>query len=89
MGDPSVKARVSTHNGIPAVIFKASDYYGVMAKECKYTIIGKFLRTRPNIERIRSIFAEKVSIKGEAKIGVYDFRTVFIDVTNEEDINRN
>ncbi|XP_075075277.1 uncharacterized protein LOC142162671 [Nicotiana tabacum] len=56
-----------------------------MTEECKYTIIGKFLRTRPNIERIRSIFAKKVSIKGEAKIGVYDFRTVFIDVTNEKD----
>ncbi|OIS99039.1 hypothetical protein A4A49_20107 [Nicotiana attenuata] len=85
LGDPNVKARVSTHNGIPTVIFKASDYYGVMAEECMYTIIGKFLRTRPNIERIRLTFAEKVSLKGEAKIGVYDFRTVFIDVTNEED----
>ncbi|OIT38954.1 hypothetical protein A4A49_25151 [Nicotiana attenuata] len=85
LGDPNVKARITTHNGMPAVIFKASDYYGVMAEECKYTIIGKFLRSRPNIERIRSVFAEKNLLKGDAKIGAYDFRTVFIDVTNDED----
>ncbi|KAH0743306.1 hypothetical protein KY290_031299 [Solanum tuberosum] len=31
----------STHNGMPVVIFKSSDYYGVMVEECRYTIIGK------------------------------------------------
>lgn len=31
-GNPDVKAQFSTHNGMPAVIFKASDYYGVMAE---------------------------------------------------------
>ncbi|KAG5604513.1 hypothetical protein H5410_026005 [Solanum commersonii] len=29
----SVIARITTHNGIPAVIFKAKDYYGIMAEE--------------------------------------------------------
>lgn len=53
LGDPNVKAMISTHSRISAVIFKASDYYGVMAEESKYTIIDMFLRTRPNIERIR------------------------------------
>ncbi|XP_009614260.1 uncharacterized protein [Nicotiana tomentosiformis] len=54
---------------MPAVIFKASDYYGIMAEECRLTIVGKFLRTRPQIERIRSKFAEKVIVKGNVKIG--------------------
>ncbi|MCD9639177.1 hypothetical protein HAX54_023553 [Datura stramonium] len=30
-----VKARQSTHNGMPAVIFKTSDYYDIMANECR------------------------------------------------------
>nr|XP_009620930.1 uncharacterized protein LOC104112649 [Nicotiana tomentosiformis]XP_016476814.1 PREDICTED: uncharacterized protein LOC107798353 [Nicotiana tabacum] len=38
-GNPEVKARYSTHNGMPTVIFKASDYYGVMAEECRLTIV--------------------------------------------------
>lgn len=85
LADPNVKARITTNNGMPMVIFKSSDYNGVMAGECKYTIIGKFLRTHPNIERIKSVLAEKVSLKGEVTIGVYDYRTVFIDVANDED----
>lgn len=86
-GSLEVKARYSTHNGMPAIIFKGFYYYGIMAQQCKFTIVGKFLRTRPQIEKIRSKFAEKVSIKGSVKIGVYDFRTVFIDCSNEEDFN--
>nr|XP_033516369.1 uncharacterized protein LOC104112999 [Nicotiana tomentosiformis] len=56
-----------------------------MAEECRLTIVGKFLRTRPQIEKIRSKFAEKISTKGNVKIGVYDYRTVFLDFTNEDD----
>ncbi|MCD9558494.1 hypothetical protein HAX54_015881 [Datura stramonium] len=62
-----VKVRYSTHNGVPAVIFKANNYYGVMAEECKHTLVGKFLRSRPQIEKIRSKFAEKITIRGKGK----------------------
>ncbi|KAM3285067.1 hypothetical protein P3S67_023866 [Capsicum chacoense] len=58
-----------------------------MAEQCKLTIVGKFLRSRPQIEKIRSKFAEKISLKGTVKIGVFDFRTVFLDFTNEDDFN--
>ncbi|KAM3236174.1 hypothetical protein P3L10_016211 [Capsicum annuum] len=58
-----------------------------MAEECKRNLVGKFIRTRPQIEKIRSKFAEKVPLKGNVKIGVYDFRTVFLDFTDEEDFN--
>lgn len=84
--NPEVKARYSTHNGMPAFIVKTSDYYGVMAEECRLTIMGKFLRTQPQIEKIRSKFAEKITVKGNVKIEVYDFRTVFLDFTNEDDL---
>ncbi|XP_059295368.1 uncharacterized protein LOC132048688 [Lycium ferocissimum] len=85
LGDPNVKTRVTMHNGVHAVIFKSKDYNGVMAEECKYTLIGKFVKTRPNIERSRSSFVEKISLKSTPKIGTYDYRTVFIEVSNEED----
>lgn len=68
------------------MIFKANDYYGVIAEECKQTLVGKFLRMRPQIEKIRSKFAEKVTIRGTVKIGVFDFQTIFIDFSNEEDL---
>lgn len=63
------KARYSTHNGMPTIIFKASNYYGVKAEECRFIIVGKFLRTRPQIEKIGSKFAEKISVKGSVRIG--------------------
>lgn len=71
---------------MPAVIFKAKDYYGVMAEECKLTVMGKFLRTRPKIEVIRDVFMEKKnSLKGTVKIGAYARRTVFIDFSDEQE----
>jgi len=46
-----VQARHSVHDGMPVVIFKASEYYGVMADECRYTIVGRFSKTRPQIDK--------------------------------------
>lgn len=79
-----VIARQSTHNGMPAIIFKALDYYGIMAEECRYTLVGRFLRARPQIDKIRSQFREKIAIKGSSIIGVYDNYNVFIDLANED-----
>ncbi|OIT22687.1 hypothetical protein A4A49_29099 [Nicotiana attenuata] len=71
-GREAVIATHTTHNGMPPVLFKATDYYGVMAEECKLTIVGRFLKPRPQIDKIRSKFKELISIKGSVKIGVYD-----------------
>lgn len=68
----TVIAKQSTHSGMPTVIFKATDYYGVMAAEYRLTIVGKFLKPRPQIEKIRSRFKKLFPVKGSAKIGVYD-----------------
>ncbi|KAH0738469.1 hypothetical protein KY290_037174 [Solanum tuberosum] len=80
-----VMARQTTHNGVPAVIFKAADYYGIMAHDCRRTIVGNFLKPRPQIDKIRSKFKELVALKGSVKIGVYDNYNVFIDCSNDED----
>ncbi|KAH0670547.1 hypothetical protein KY290_025961 [Solanum tuberosum] len=80
-----VIAKHATHNGVPTVIFKSKDYYGVMAEECKLTIVRRFLKPHFQIEKIRSVFKELFPIKGSAKIDVYDTINVFIDFTNEDD----
>lgn len=80
----SVKAEITTHNGMPSVIFDAEDYYGIMAYECKYTINGRFLKIRPQVETIRAIVKESITMKGSIKIRVYDNKKVFIDIYNEE-----
>ncbi|XP_070050930.1 uncharacterized protein [Nicotiana tomentosiformis] len=56
-----------------------------MATECKFTLIGRFLKPRPQIDRIRSKFKELISLKGSTKIGVYDNYNVFLEFTNNED----
>lgn len=81
----SVKAIHTTHNGMSAILFKASDYYGIMEAECRLTIVDRLIRLRPQIDRLRSKFKELISIKGSVKIGVYDNYNVFLDFTNEDD----
>ncbi|XP_059283094.1 uncharacterized protein LOC132036733 [Lycium ferocissimum] len=63
-GNPKIKARVTSHNGVPAALFKTSEFYGEMANECKFTLVGKFIKARPQIEKIRSKFAEKITVRG-------------------------
>ncbi|KAM3325429.1 hypothetical protein P3S67_000554 [Capsicum chacoense] len=58
-----------------------------MVEECRLTIMGRFLKTRPQIDIIRSKFKELVTIKGSTKIGVYDNFNVFLDFTNGEEFN--
>lgn len=80
-----VIARHTTHNDMPAVIFKAKDYYGIMADSSKYTIVGRFLQPRPKIDRIRSRFKEIIPLKETVRIWVCDNHNVFIDLFNEDD----
>ncbi|KAH0727708.1 hypothetical protein KY290_003412 [Solanum tuberosum] len=83
----SVLARHTMHNGKPAIIFKALDYYGVMAQDCKWTLVGKFTMGRPRIEAIISKFLEQQPLVGKVRIGAYDYRHVFIEFNNEVDFN--
>lgn len=45
----------------------------------------KFLRSRPQIENIRSKLAN-FFLKDMIKLGVFDFRFVFLDFTNKDDL---
>ncbi|XP_009764067.1 uncharacterized protein [Nicotiana sylvestris] len=83
----TVVARQTTHNRKPVVIFKASDYYGVMAENCKWTLVRKFTMGRPKIETIRAKFIEQIPLKGKVRIGAYDYKHDFIEFNNETDLN--
>ncbi|KAM3344017.1 hypothetical protein P3S68_026108 [Capsicum galapagoense] len=50
-------------------------------------MLDRFLKKRPQIDRIRSSFKETIIIKGLAKIRVLDNFNIFIDFSNEEDFN--
>lgn len=56
-----------------------------MGEECKYTIVGRFLKRSPQIDRIRSTFRELIPIRVSVEIGVYDNYNLFLDFTNEDD----
>ncbi|WMV09467.1 hypothetical protein MTR67_002852 [Solanum verrucosum] len=70
--------------GKPVIVFTEEENE-LLANTCKWTIIGKFAKTRPSIEKIRTEFVKIVPLKGSVKIGVKDLKHVFIDVENEED----
>ncbi|KAG5599737.1 hypothetical protein H5410_031107 [Solanum commersonii] len=70
--------------GKPVVSFSKEEN-DRLAEICKLTIVGKFMRIRPSIEKIREDFSKNIPIKGSAKIGVYIMYHVFIDFDLEED----
>lgn len=72
---------------MPAVIFKAKDYNGVMAEECKRTLVERFLKISPQIDKIMAQFLEKFSLKGTVKIGACDNYNVFLDFINNKDFD--
>ncbi|XP_060194776.1 uncharacterized protein LOC132623978 [Lycium barbarum] len=86
-GKETMKNKQITHTGVSAVIFKHTEYYGLTATECKFTLVGQFLRARPQIDSLRSSLKELIKLKGTATIGFFDTYNVFFDFTTEEDFN--
>ncbi|KAH0693465.1 hypothetical protein KY285_020562 [Solanum tuberosum] len=88
--DNSVKLttpEVTTKQGLPAVLFVKEEVLGPLAEVCKYTLIGKFTHTMPQVELIRKKFHSTDSVIGGVKIAHYNARHVYIDLDNELDYN--
>ncbi|KAF3655453.1 hypothetical protein FXO38_08401 [Capsicum annuum] len=83
----NINIKHGTHLGKPAVYFNAEDYFVNLAKECKFTIVGKFTKGKPTMEELRKLFVRQYHLKGSVKIAYYDYRTVYIDFTNETNFN--
>ncbi|XP_060182580.1 uncharacterized protein LOC132612301 [Lycium barbarum] len=58
-----------------------------MTNPCRWTIVGRFLKSRPQIDTIRSKFDEKFAMKGTVKIGLFDNFNIFLTFNNEADFN--
>jgi len=68
----------------PVVIFTKEEH-DILTDTCRWTIFGKFSRTRPAIDIIRAEFNNIIQLKCTVKIGAFDLKHVFIDVEYEED----
>lgn len=73
-------------DGKATMIFTKEEH-DLLANTCRWTIIGKFHKTRPSIEKIRAEFPKIIKNKDAVKIGAKDRYHVFIDMENEEDYN--
>lgn len=71
--------------GKPAVYFSAQDYFVNLAEDCRFTIVGKFTKGKPNMDELRKLFNSHVPLKGTVKIAYFDQNHVYIDFNNESD----
>lgn len=77
--------KITTKQGMPAVIFKKDDFMVKLAARCKYTLVGKFSNTMPKVEMIRRNFILQTQLSGGVKIAHFNARHVYIDLDNELD----
>ncbi|KAG5572696.1 hypothetical protein H5410_062462 [Solanum commersonii] len=70
--------------GKPVVSFSKEEN-DMLADTCKLTLIGKFTKIRPSIEKIRDDFKTTILLKGYVKIGAYNMHHIFLDFNLEED----
>ncbi|XP_060210382.1 uncharacterized protein LOC132637284 [Lycium barbarum] len=80
-----VEIKQGTHLGKRVVYFNAEDYFVNLAKECKLTIVGKFIRGKPPMEDIRKSFVSQFQLRRTPKIAYFDPEHVYIDFYNEVD----
>lgn len=79
------KPKISTRQGLPAVIFKREDFMVKLAARCKFELVGKNFNTMPKIDLIRKNFIRQAQLNGGVKIAHLNARNTYIDLDNEED----
>ncbi|KAH0639187.1 hypothetical protein KY290_036473 [Solanum tuberosum] len=77
--------KITTKQGRPAVIFKEDDFMVNSATTCRFTLIGKFSNTMPNVELLRKSFINQTQLSRGVKIAHFNSRHVYIDQDNELD----
>ncbi|KAH0716635.1 hypothetical protein KY285_012666 [Solanum tuberosum] len=82
-----VPPKITSKQGLPAIIYDMEDFMTKLAVDCKYTLIGKFSSTMPKMELIRKSFILQTQLTGGVNIAHYNARHVFIDLENELDYN--
>ncbi|PKU86257.1 hypothetical protein MA16_Dca002088 [Dendrobium catenatum] len=85
-GDNAPKFTQSTLNGVPAVLISDEDVLK-LASPFQFTLVGKFALRRPNLDSIRSFFAN-LKLSGFYSVGLLDSRHVVIQLSNDLDYSR-
>lgn len=77
--------KITTKQGMPAVIFDKDDFMVKLAATCKYTLVGEFTNNMPKLEVLRKSFTLQTQLSGGVKITHFNARHVYIDLDNELD----
>ncbi|XP_060200078.1 uncharacterized protein LOC132628281 [Lycium barbarum] len=60
-----VEIKHGTHLGKPAVFFNARE------KDCKWTIVAKFVKGKPTMDELRKLLASQIELKANVKVMIY------------------
>ncbi|XP_020687475.1 uncharacterized protein LOC110103206 [Dendrobium catenatum] len=85
-GDSAPKLTQSVVNGVPAILISDEDVLK-LASPFQFTMVGKFALHRPNLDSIRSFFAN-LKLTGFYSVGLLDSRHVAIQLSNDLDYSR-
>lgn len=77
--------KITTKQGLPAVIFNRDDFMIKLGARCRFTLVGKFSNTMPKVELIRRSFILQTQFAAGVKIAHFNARHVYIDLDNELD----
>ncbi|KAL0928089.1 hypothetical protein M5K25_002329 [Dendrobium thyrsiflorum] len=76
----------STVKGLPALLFEDS-VVSKLATPFSFTLVGKFMLKRPNIDTIRKFFVN-LKLSGTFSVGLMDQRHIAIQLSNDLDYSR-
>ncbi|KAL0923443.1 hypothetical protein M5K25_007500 [Dendrobium thyrsiflorum] len=76
----------STVKGLPALLFEDS-VVSKLAAPFSFTLVGKFMLKRPNIDTIRKFFVN-LKLSGTFSVGLMDQRHIAIQLSNDLDYSR-
>ncbi|KAH0729945.1 hypothetical protein KY289_001133 [Solanum tuberosum] len=77
--------KITTRQGLSAVIFKKDDYMVNLAARCRFNLVGEFTHTMPKIELIPQSFILQTQLTEGVKIAHFNVRHIYIDLDYEED----
>ncbi|KAI0519460.1 hypothetical protein KFK09_006908 [Dendrobium nobile] len=86
LGDILPSLSPSTFNRVPAVLILDDDVLK-LASPFRFTLVGKFIVRRPNLDAIRSFFGN-LKLSGFYSVGLLDSKHVAIQLSNDLDYSR-
>ncbi|KAF3626288.1 hypothetical protein FXO38_29345 [Capsicum annuum] len=77
--------KITSRQGRLAVVFNPRDFKEKLAVRCRFTLIGKFTNTTPEMEIIRKQLIAQTELRGGVKLSHFNSKHLYIDLDNEYD----